>query len=275
MRVQTSGSERAFRAVNYLFLALLAIITLFPFYYVAMLSLGDPKPSLFFVVKVHVLHVHHYKAVFSEWGFRRALLISIARVVVGVALMVVITGSAAFVLTKKNLKLRTPVIVFFLGAMFFSGGLIPTFMTLKTLGLLNSFWVLVLPSAFSIWTMIVMKMSFQSLPASMVEMARVDGAHYVFIFFRIVLPLSKPMLAVLSTFHAVDLWNEWFAGAIYISNRKLKPLQTLLQSAIEGSSIATPRESAYVVVSILPMVCLYAFIQKHLSKSMLVGATKA
>ncbi len=307
--IAVTRSEKAFRAANYFFLTLLGFITLYPFYYVAVLSLSDPElPSPYFWINVDNLYVMNYKVVFTEPGLGQAYFISICRVAVGVTLMLLVTGSAAFALTKKNLKLRTGVIVFFMVTMFFSGGLIPYYLLLKALGLLDTFWVLVVPGVFSIWTMIVMKTSFQNLPEGLVEAARMDGASYLRVFFQIVLPLSKPMLAALSLFHAVGLWNEWFAGAFFITNRKLKPLQTFLQDIILRFSLenllsqtnwqeemlmdrfrflnsyeqarelqklsSRSMESAYVMVAVVPIVCLYPFLQRYFVKGVLIGAIK-
>ena len=309
MRLALSRGEKVFRLFNCGFLILLSLVTLYPFYYVAILSLSDPTlPSPYFWVNAADLYTMNYQVVFTEPGLGRAYFISVARVALGVPLMLIVTGCAAFALTKKTLKLRTPIILFFLFTMFFGGGLIPYYMLLKTLGMLNTFWVLVIPGVFSIWTMIVTKTSFRGLPDGLIEAARMDGASYPRVFFQIVLPLSKAMLAALGLFHAVGLWNEWFTGAFFITTRKLRPLQTFLQDILLRYSLETllseadwsgemlferfrflnsyeqalelqkltsrSMESAYVMASIVPIIILYPFLQRYFVKGVLIGAIK-
>ena len=298
----TTG-ERAFRAINVFIMGVSALLMTYPFWYLFVTSVTHPAqigasylwPQKFFYL--------NYWFVLTEPGLPRAYFISVLRVATGVPLMLLITGGAAFALTRKNLVGRTPIIIFFFITMFFSGGLIPFYLVLKTFRLLNTFWVYIIPTAFSVWTMIVMKTSIQSLPDGMVEAAVVDGAGYTRIFATIILPLSLPMLATLGLFSAVSHWNEWFTGVFYVTSPKLRPLQSFLRTALEALPVdmadyavwyqkrfgriddidrffelkqMTPRsiELTYVMLSTIPILLVYPWVQKYFVKGVLIGSIK-
>ena len=298
--------ERAFRVINYAFLALLALATLYPFWFVIQASLTDP------VFRVNTIwpkgfYYANYYIVFNTEGIGRAYFITIMRVVVAVPLMLMVTGCAAFALTRQELRGRKIIIMYYFITMFVSGGLIPLYMLLKTIALLNTFWVFVFPVIFSVWTMIVMKTSFQGLPEGLVEAGLIDGASYGRIFFRIVLPLSIPMITTLGLFNAVWHWNDFFYGTFFTKDQRLRPLQTFLRDAIfvqsGGSNRAyilasraqspedhftqdprlmlmlkkvTPEslKQCYIVVSTVPIVLVYPFIQRYFIKGVLIGSIK-
>ena len=228
--------ETVFRVSNYLLLALLSLVTLYPFWFVIQASITDPTtrfglfwPRAFYSVNYWLVFVHSGIWGASIWN---AYVITILRVIVAVPLLLIVTGAAAFSLTRKELRGRKTIIFYYFITMFVSGGLIPYFMLLKTIGLLNTFWVYVFPMLFSVWTMIVMKTSFQGLPEGLVEAALIDGASYGRIFFRIILPLSIPMIATLGLFQAVWHWNDWFVGSFLVRDSRLWPLQTYLRYAV-------------------------------------------
>lgn len=305
-RMRVPVPERVFRVFNYTFLAVLSFLTLFPFWYVVVSSLSHPVLGASAVLWPQELYTANYWLVFTTEGIWQAYLITILRVGVTVPLGLLITGAAAFVLTRKEMLGRKPIIVFFFITMFFNGGLIPLFMVMRTIGILNTFWVLVLPQLFSVWVMIVMKTSFQGLPEGLVEAAIIDGADYFTTYMRIILPLSVPMLATLGLFQAVALWNDWFSGAFFVRDEALKPLQTFLQTRVLKGGLAdllisvraddpsvygaalpdedlkrklfqiTSRslESAYVIVSTVPILIVYPFLQKYFVKGVLVGSIK-
>ena len=291
-----------FRALTYLFLLLLGLVTLYPFWYVIQASISDPvyRVSL---VWPKGFHYGNYWTVFTSEGIANAYLVTVLRVVIAVPLMLTVTGCAAFALTRQELKGRKIIIFYYFITMFVSGGLIPFYMLLKTVGLLNTFWVFVFPVIFSVWTMIVMKTSFQGMPEGLVEAALLDGASYGRIFFRIILPLSIPMITTLGLFQAVWHWNDWFFGAFYIKDPRLRPLQTFLRNIIlsrtnitqvirarahnMGGEMEDPRlalqltevttESlrlAYLVVTTVPILLVYPFIQKYFIKGVLIGSIK-
>ena len=298
-----SLTQRSFRLFNYGFLAMMGFVTLYPFWFVIQASFTDPIYKISYFWPKGFFY-HNYYLVFTTEGLGRAYMITILRVGLAVPLMLVVTGSAAFALTRKELRGRKLIITYYFITMFISGGLIPFYMLLKTIGLLNTFWVFIFPVVFSVWTMIVMKTSFQGLPEGLVEAALIDGANYGMIFFRIILPLSLPMVATLGLFNAVWHWNDWFIGSFYVKDPQLRPLQTFLRNAVlVGSNRAhnlasnaqlyperftdDPRlmqnliritsesmKLAYVTITTVPVILVYPFIQKYFIKGVLIGSIK-
>ena len=301
--IRYSGGEKIFRILNYLFLAVLALVTIFPFWFLIQASLTDPVYRLSLLWPKGFYYANYWM-VFNYEGLARAYLITVLRVIVAVPLMLIVTGCAGFALTRKELKGRKLIILYYFITMFIAGGLIPFYMLLKTVGLLNTFWVFVFPVIFSVWTMIVMKTSFQSLPEGLVEAGLIDGASYGRIFFRIIFPLSIPMITTLGLFQAVWHWNDWFMGTFYVKDPKLRPLQTFLRFAVfsEASNIAyiashraggyaqevrDPRlqaqlikvttesmKKAYIIVTTVPIIIVYPFVQRFFIKGVLIGSVK-
>lgn len=295
-----SIGESLFKALNCAFLAILAIISLYPFWYVFVRSVTHPDVLLVQYLWPKDFFYANYYTILATPRFWRAMLISVLRVAVAVPTMLLVTSATAYVLSRRQLLFRKTIIWFFFITMFFSGGLIPHFLTVKTVGLYNTFSVYVIPFMFNVWTMIIMKTSIQSLPHGLVEAALMDGASHMRIYCRIILPLSKAMLAVLGLFSAVGWWNDWFYGAFYVSDSKLMPLQTLLQTDIldrnrgwiqvtdiyslaekdtdllKDLEAMTPDSLYYgfIMVALLPIIILYPFLQKYFSKGVLIGSLK-
>ena len=298
-----SVGERIFRISNYSFLALLGLVTLYPFWFIIQASVTEPVFG-FNVLWPESFYYANYWLVFNTEGIGRTYVITVMRVIVAVPLMLIVTGSAAFALTRKELRGRKTIITYYFITMFVSGGLIPFYMLLKTVGLLDTFWVFVFPVVFSVWTMIVMKTSFQGLPEGLVEAGLLDGASYGRIFLQIILPLSLPMITTLGLFNAVWHWNDWFYGAFYVKNPKLRPLQTYLRYAVlvyhtisldlAGSASNHPERFtedpriilqlvkvteksvtlAFVVLTTVPIIIVYPFVQRFFIKGVLIGSIK-
>ena len=299
-------SERLFGVANHLFLTLFALATLYPFWFVLQGSFTDPGFPLTFLWP-RGFYYANYQQVFTVTGIWKAYVITIARVGVGVPLTLMVTGGAAFALTRPEFVGRNAVILLFFITMFINGGLIPFYMVLRSIGLINNFLVYVIPVVFNVWMMIVMKTSFRSLPDGLVEAAVIDGANYLTIFFRIAMPLSLPMIATMGLFNAVWHWNDWFFGAFYVSEPDLRPLQTFLQEAILEGGLSdhlaalwhhgggagrddlrinhnvlrqlgrlTPEslKFAFIVVTTVPILCVYPFIQRYFIKGVLIGSIK-
>lgn len=193
--------------------------------------------------------------------------------------------------------MRSTILTYILLTILFSGGLVPLYIQLNNLGLLNTFWVYILPNLFSVWNMFVMLKFIQGMPEALIESAELDGANPPRVLFNVIVPLSKPMLAALGLFTAVGHWNDWFAGAFYVSDQSLIPVQTFLQQLLSASDIsavlgsntnqeAIARSSqsqnvtlmsikmAVVMVSAIPILCVYPFLQKYFVKGVLVGSVK-
>ncbi len=309
-RYRLRVGETTFRVSNYLLLALISLVTLYPFWFVIQASFTDPTvrirllwPRAYYYVNYWLVFVHSGVWGASIWN---AYLITILRVGVTVPLMLVVTGAAAFALTRKELKARRTIITYYFITMFVSGGLIPYYMLIRALGLLNTFFVFVFPMLYSVWTMIVMKTSFQGLPEGLVGAALIDGASYGRIFFKIILPLSIPMITTLGLFQAVWHWNDWFVGSFFIKAPKLWPLQTFLRYAVVtvggpeniayslGGAANNPEELAqdpriiaqlikvtsesvkyaFIVVTTMPILLVYPFIQRYFIKGVLIGSIK-
>lgn len=296
----TTG-QKIFKGANFLILALLSFLFLYPFWYILILSfnegLDSAKGGIYWWPRIITLG--NYMVVFSDSTVINAFVISALRTVIGTAGSILVTSMVAYGLSRKELIGRNFLVTLFFIIMLFSGGLIPYYLQLMNLKLIDSFWVYVIPGLFSVWNMIVMKTSFKSnIPESIIESSRIDGAGYGGIYFSIILPLSFPMLAALSLFSAVGHWNDWFTGAFYVDNIKLQPLQTFLyrvMNTVEAANMISDKQvnilrearmfnpeavttrsvrMATVMVSTLPILCVYPFLQKYFVKGVMIGSIK-
>ena len=307
MYYRLSGSQKAFKVVNYSFLFVLACVTLYPFYFIVIRSVSHPLEMFTAYFWPKRFFTFNYWFILATSGIGRAYLNSILRLLVGVPSMLLVTSAAAFVLSRKEMVFRKVIILYFFITMFFSGGLIPMYMTIRAVGLFNRFLVMVIPVLFSVWTMIVMKTMIQQLPEGLVEAALMDGAGFLRIYLTIILPLSKAMLATLGLFFAVGQWNEWFTGAFYIKDRALRPLSTFLQIEVlkQGGNgwytkvgqmradhpewdqdqdllmklelllfSSNSLDMASFVLGVFPIVVLYPFLQRFFIKGVLIGSIK-
>lgn len=219
-------------------------------------------------------------------GYRTTLLV----VVCGTFISIIITSLGAYVLSRKKLMWGNTILGIIMFTMFFSGGMIPFYLTVNnTLHLGDSIWALILPSCLSTWNLIVMRTSFSQIPDSLVESAQIDGANDFIILFRIVLPSSMAIVAVMILFYGVSYWNSWFNAVLFIKSRSKYPLQLILREILvnnntdemltsvalaERDSIGESIKYATVVVSTLPILCVYPFLQKYFVKGVMVGAVK-
>jgi len=238
----------------------------------------------------------NFAAILRDGTIISAYKVTVARTLIGTLSSVMVTALVAYGLSDKRLPGRRGIMVYMLIPMFFSGGLIPYFLTLRALKLINNFWIFVLPGVFNIWNCIVMKTSFQGIPESLKESMRLDGAREFTIFMRIVVPVSLPMFAAISLFVAVGHWNDWFTGAFFIRRNDLIPVQTYLQQImsrnlssflpnegviITGSALfdyskvnSTSMKMAAVVIGTAPILIVYPFLQKYFTKGVLIGSIK-
>ena len=297
--MKRSPREWIAQAIIVLLLSLLCISVLFPFLYMLSVSLNEgadaAKGGVYLLPRQFTLY--NYEIVLGNEVIRHAYLITIGRTVIGTFCGLAVTLVVAFGLSYKGVPYRGTILGYVLITMLFSGGLIPFYIQLYNLGLINNFWVYVLPGMFSAWNMFVMLKFIQGIPDALIESAEIDGANPLRILWQIIAPLSKPMLAALGLFTAVGHWNDWFAGAFYVSDQNLIPVQTFLQqllsaqdlSAVLGSNQnqeALARASqlqnvtlmsikmATVMVSALPILCVYPFLQKYFVKGVLIGSVK-
>ena len=227
----------------------------------------------------------NYQVVLSNPAIYKAFGISVLKTVIGVVSHLIVTGVAAYAMSKAELVGRKWFIKMGVLTMFIGGGMIPSFLIIKSLGLYNSFWVYIIPALFSFYDLIIFMNFFRNLPASLEESAKIDGAGYFSIFFKIVLPLSFPVFATIALFTGVGQWNDFFTTKLYIDDPNLFPIQFYLyqmlmsvgsQSAIKAG-IVVPTEAmqqATMVITTLPIVLVYPFLQKYFISGMLVGGVK-
>ena len=244
--IKESPKEKVFNVFNIILLLLLAIVFAYPFWYLFIISLNGGEDAIrggiFLWPRVFTLS--NYEYILNDNSTIRAFLVSVGRTVAGTVLGILFTSMVAFALSRKELPGKRFFTIIFLITMYFSGGLIPFYILLVDTHLINTFYVLIIPFLFSIWNMIIMRTSMRSLPESLIESAKIDGASFFRILFQIVIPLSMPVLAALSLFTAVGHWNDWFSGAYYITSDALRPLQTHLMMVLNGIGMQVTSTSA-------------------------------
>lgn len=302
--MKTSLSYKVGQTINYTLLLFLGLITLYPFWYSLILAFNDGKDALaggvYFWPRAFTLDnfvkAFRNKLIFSAFG------ITVARTLISIVLGCFFTGLLAYAMTKHDLPGRSWLIFFFYFTTLFSGGLIPLYVTFRQLGLINNFWVYVLPGIYNFFNAIILRTFFYSIPDSLHESARIDGCSEFGIFFRIMLPLSLPAVATIALFIGVANWNDWFTGAYFVpSNADIHPAATLLnkllsqasfESAIDATSgqgnvneelmlslttNTTPEslKMAFLIILTTPIMCVYPFLQKYFVKGVMLGSIKA
>ena len=292
MKIRQSREDRAFTAVIAVVVGLIMLLTIYPLYIVVISSFSAPME----VISGHVwllpqgFSAEGYRRVFQNSDIFMSYKNTIIYTVLGTAVSLFFTLSAAYPLSRKKLYGRTGLMLLFTFTMFFKGGMIPTYLTVKGLGLYNNIWVMVLMGSLSIYNMIVARTFLQNtIPNEIYEATEMDGANDIQVFFQIVLPLSMPILAVLSLFYAVGIWNNYFTGLIYLKSRSLYPLQLVLREILvtDTSDMTDTLEAnmnkllvqesvkyCVIVVSSVPMLVLYPFLQRFFAKGVMIGAIK-
>ncbi|NQX47968.1 carbohydrate ABC transporter permease [Paenibacillus tritici] len=281
--------EKVWQAVVYFILILLSLLCLLPFLYVVAVSVTPESEVLRrgIVIIPETFTFLAYKEVFISHGIGQAYKITLFRTIVGTLLNVFFTVIAAYPLSKKYLPGRSPFLLFIVFTMMFGGGLIPTYLLVRSLGLLNSPWVLIIPQLISAFNLVIIKGFFEQLPAEIEESARVDGASELQSLWRIILPLSLPVLSTISLFYAVGHWNSYFDAIVYINDSSLMPLQVILRNILlnvatqsadslanSGAVSTFAVQMAAVVVTTVPILIVYPFMQKHFTKGVLLGSVK-
>ncbi|WP_339315294.1 carbohydrate ABC transporter permease [Paenibacillus sp. FSL R10-2734] len=295
---RTNIGDRIFIGFIYVFLTLLAFSAFYPFWNSLVISFNEgmdtSKGGITFWVREFTLE--NYKIVFEDSRLMGGFVIATLRTVVGTVTAILATSIFAYGMSKRELMGRKYYMIMCIITMYFGGGLIPSYMLIRSLGLFNSFWVFIIPALVSVWNMIIFRTFFQGLPQGLEESAKIDGCGYWGTFLRIVLPLSGPVIATLSLFTAVNHWNEWFVASIYITKEELMPIQTILRqilfsniaseqlSNVDASSIAHINSAkkitsksltmATIMVATIPIVCVYPFLQRFFVKGVLVGSLK-
>lgn len=295
-KIKENFTDRLIQGFIYLVVIALCLLIIIPCINVLALSFNDgadaAKGGIYFWPRVFTLD--NYKEVFADGKIMKSYGITIARTFIGTSLSLIVTTLAAFALKEEKLPGRKIITMLITFTMLFGGGMIPTYIQYKNLHLLNSFWVYVIPGMVGVTNLLMVRTFFESIPDSLEESAKLDGCGYFKIYTQIVLPLSKPVLAVVGLYTAVGHWNDWFAGAFYMNSSKLWPVQTVLQQmlsramassqevktasqAIAQANSAVTSDSlkmAAVVITTVPILCIYPFAQKYFAKGAMIGAVK-
>jgi len=293
MRHKTSILDKIFVVSNYIFFILLGVITLFPFLNLIAKSMSSEAAVI--SGRVNLLPVDlqfgTYSYVISDGLFQSAFINSVIITVVGTLLSLIMTSLSAYPLSKPRLRARKFFILMFVFTMLFSGGLIPTYLLIRELGLINKLPVLFLPGMISVFNMLVIKSYFESLPEALEESAKIDGASNFRTLVQVVLPLSLPVLATIALFYAVGFWNDFFTAMIYINSPDLKPLQLYLKELLASANNIflnmemidvnkamniSPQaiQAASIIVATIPILLVYPFLQKYFVKGVMLGSVK-
>ena len=296
-RIRLTTEDKVVNAVIGVVMLLVFFLTAYPFYYVLIMSFNEGIDAMAGGIYVwpRVWSLENYSQFLTDSKWLMGIFISVSRTLIGTVLGVFFTCLVAYAMSFRDLRLRKFYYAIMIVCMYFSGGLIPYYLTLRALGFLNTFWVYIIPGMLGIYNMILAVSFFQSIPSSLYESAYLDGAHDLLIYIRIVLPLSKPLLATLALFVAVWQWNSWMDTAFYNTGVKsLRTLAFLLRDVIvsneTGAQFASSMNSvaagkmkpttsrsiqmAAMIVSILPILTVYPFLQKYFVSGIMLGAVK-
>ena len=280
----------AFDIVNYIFLAIIAFITFYPMWYVLIVSMSSSQHIYAGDISFwpRGFNIEAYKVVFRNERIWRAYLNTFLYTAAGTAINVILTAMCAYPLSRADFYGRKTLTVFITLTMFVSGGMIPLYLVIMKLKMINTMWAIVLPPAISTYNMIVMRTSFQAIPMSLTESAYLDGANDIQIFGKIILPLSKAILATMTLFYAVSHWNSFFPAMLYLNDQSKYPVQVIMRDIVIAGDmasdaggetgmlniVATNYKYAVIVVSMVPILLVYPLLQKHFTKGVMVGAVK-
>lgn len=287
-----SIGNRMFDTANVVVLGLFALITVIPFLYVVAGSFATQAELLErgFILFPTKFSLSAYEFIFSTSTLVRSLLVTIFITVVGTLINLIFTCLMAYPMARRDLDFRKPIQLMVIFTMLFGGGMIPTFLVVKNLHMIDTYWALLLPGAISAFNLIIIRSFFQQLPDGLEESAKIDGASDPGILVRIVLPLSMPVLATFSLFYAVGHWNTFFSAVLYINDSTKWPIQVLLRQIVilsQGGSLGDTTafeqdfvppdqavKMAVIVISTIPILIVYPFLQKHFAKGVLLGSVK-
>ena len=290
MKQTFSKDEKIFNVANVIFMVFFLAIIALPLWNIVALSFNDAtdaaRGGIYFWPRKFSLE--SYYTVFEDSAIYKAFVISVAKTVIGVVLHTALTAMVAYGMSRRNLMGRKIYMNMGILTMFVSGGMIPTFLLFKELGLLNNFWVYIIPVLFSFYDMVILMNFFRSIPFSLEESAMMDGANPFIFFVKIILPLSLPVLATIALFHGVFQWNDYMTANIYVDDRSLYPLQMLLFRIVSenlspavatGTNVVRNTTSqslqlATMVVTTVPVVVIYPFLQKYFIQGMTLGSVK-
>ncbi|MGO4499033.1 carbohydrate ABC transporter permease [Paenibacillus sp. 2RAB27] len=284
--------EAAFDYFNFIFMLVICFVTIYPIWYVLVNSFNEGNDAMRGGIYwwPRVFSIDSYKAVFANNGIMLAMGVTVAKTLIGTVVHVLFTAMVAYAFSRKELIGRNVYMLIGTVTLFFSGGLIPYYLLIRDLGMLDSFLVYIIPAMFSFFDLIIFLSFFREIPDALEEAAKIDGANDFKIFYQIILPVSMPVVATIALFHGVYQWNDYFTGMIYINKSDLQPIQTYLYRVVAQSSsnqmmaattgsVAKTVSSqsiklATMVVTTLPIVLVYPFLQKYFVKGFMIGSIK-
>ncbi len=297
MKIKQTASDWAMDIICVSVMVILFIITFYPFWYVFIVSINDPSDTMRggLTLLPRVFNGSAYGVILKDSEFLHSMFISALRVIIGTPISLIFTSMLAYVLTKKELvgyKFFRKIFVF---TMYFGGGIIPTYMIYKMLGLIDNFWVYIIPSVISVYYMILINSYMGSLPKELEESAYIDGANDIVVFARIILPVSVPIMATIGLFVAINQWNSFFDSYLYTSRQELKTLQAVMMNILNQYKTASLTDSAAAaanaakqntgtssdsirmtatIVSTIPIILVYPFVQRYFVSGIMMGAVK-
>lgn len=288
---ETRG-DKIFNFINGCFLGLMALIVLYPLYFIIIASISDPDAVLAGKVVLYPVQItlDGFRKIMERQDIWRGYLNTIIYTLLTVVLSLVVTIPGGWALSRKTLPGKKGWMIYFIIPMFFGGGLIPFYNVMSSLKLINTIWAIVLPSILSVWNLFMCKTFFESsIPDGLIEAATIDGAGSFTTFFSVVIPLSKAVIAVMALYYAVGQWNSYFNAMIFLQDETMYPLQLVLkeiliasESTVGGSGetileqyrLANQLKYVSVIVSSVPVLCLYPFVQKYFAQGVMIGSLK-
>ena len=293
-KITRTPGEWVLDIVKVVFLAFVVVVTVYPFWNIFIISINDAtdaiRGGLYFLPRK--LSLSSYAEILRRSTFLASIKVSVARTLIGTPIAVLVTAMLAYPLSRKDLVGRKFWNLLFVFTMYFGGGLVPYYMVLKGIHMLNTFWVFIFPMMMSVYNMILIRSYIESMPDSLFEAAKIDGANDLVVFVKMVLPLSKPILMTVALFVAINQWNSWFDAYLYTSDQALKPMQSILVEILNqyqtGASTSQAMSNAKAGVTVtpdsirmaatmvatLPIIMVYPFVQKYFVKGIMLGAVK-
>ena len=294
-KITRTPGEWVLDIVKVVFLAFVVVVTVYPFWNIFIISINDAtdaiRGGLYFLPRK--LSLSSYAEILGRSTFLASIKVSVGRTLIGTPIAVLVTAMLAYPLSRKDLVGRKFWNLLFVFTMYFGGGLVPYYMVLKGIHMLNTFWVFIFPMMMSVYNMILIRSYIESMPDSLFEAAKIDGANDLVVFVKMVIPLSKPILMTVALFVAINQWNSWFDAYLYTSDQALKPMQSILVEILNqyqtGASTSQAMSNAKAGVTVtpdsirmaatmvatLPIIMVYPFVQKYFVKGIMLGAVKA
>ena len=293
-KITRTPGEWVLDIVKVVFLAVVVVVTVYPFWNIFIISINDAtdaiRGGLYFLPRK--LSLSSYAEILGRSTFLASIKVSVGRTLIGTPIAVLVTAMLAYPLSRKDLVGRKFWNLLFVFTMYFGGGLVPYYLVLKGIHMLNTFWVFIFPMMMSVYNMILIRSYIESMPDSLFEAAKIDGANDLVVFVKMVIPLSKPILMTVALFVAINQWNSWFDAYLYTSDQALKPMQSILVEILNqyqtGASTSQAMSNAKAGVTVtpdsirmaatmvatLPIIMVYPFVQKYFVKGIMLGAVK-